>query len=383
MMTEGKVPYLSGCVLYLLLREATLPDATARQHKDGIKDEHSNPTFMADLVYTFTGVQMKGVSTDTSNYREGKSEGTVNVPFNSPANISTYNNTVRNRYTDALDRMCDFVRWHLNLEMREWLVKACLDIIENDEDIADTDLFCVRSNGTFLSKADLRSESAFELQPFLIGVLHYILTHRADKNSLGVPTMAANSEKVKYKERQYKGNLGDNITRLITVTMYEKPKATPEVPTTNEEPALTPDAVMDKSDDKIIEDAMHRAGKQMAATFGAVDIPKVNTEGVAKVLETVATVSKECTPDYAQENLVRGISTMAAAFEAHKHDLAVRIRNGGSKEEAGAETDIPEPDVEPARQENRTTIIQQQTNVIQNGDNNINVTNNGTMNFNF
>lgn len=382
-MTEGKVPYLSGCVLYLLLREATLPDATPRQHKDGVKDEHKNPDFMADLVYTFTGVQTKGVGTDTSNYREGKSEGTVNVPFNYPSNISTYNNTVRSRYTDALDRMCDFVRWHLNPEMREWLVKACLDVIENDEDIADTDLFCMRSDGTFLSKADLKNESAFELQPFLIGVLHYILTHRAGKNSLGIPTMAANSEKVKYKERQYKGNLGDNITRLITVTMYEKPKATPEVPITNEEPVLTPDAVMDKSDDEVIEDAMHRAKKQMAATLGAVDIPKVNTEGIAKALATVAAVSKECTPDDAQENLVRGISTMAAAFEAQKHGLAEKIRNSAGKEEAGSGTDIPEPDVEPTRQENRTTIIQQQTNVIQNGDNNVNITNNGTMNFNF
>ena len=382
-MTEGKVPYLSGCVLYLLLREATLPDATPRQHKDGVKDEHKNPDFMADLVYTFTGVQTKGIGTDTSNYREGKSEGTVNVPFNSPGNISTYNYTVRNRYTDALNRMCDFVRWHLNPEMREWLVKACLDVIENDEDIADTDLFCVRSNGDFLSKAELKSESVFELQPFLIGVLHYILTHRAGKNSLGIPTMAANSEKVKYKERQYKGNLGDNITRLITVTMCEKPKATPEVPIINEEPVLMPDAVMDKSDDEVIEDAMHRVGKQMTATLGAVDIPKANTEGIAKALATVAAVSKECTPDNAQENLVRGISAMAAAFEAQKHDLAEKIRNSVGKEEADSGTDMPEPDVEPAHQESRTTIIQQQTNVIQNGDNNVNVTNNGTMNFNF
>ena len=31
----------------------------------------------------------------------------------------------------------------------------------------------------------------------------------------------------------------------------------------------------------------------------------------------------------------------------------------------------------------KTTVIQQQTNVIQNGENNFNLTNNGTMNFNF
>ena len=32
--------------------------------------------------------------------------------------------------------------------------------------------------------------------------------------------------------------------------------------------------------------------------------------------------------------------------------------------------------------ESKTTIIQQQTNVVQNGENNFNLTNNGTMNFN-
>ena len=38
---------------------------------------------------------------------------------------------------------------------------------------------------------------------------------------------------------------------------------------------------------------------------------------------------------------------------------------------------------EPVQEDKKTTIIQQQTNVIQNGDNNVNVTNNGTINFNF
>ena len=42
-MTGKNVPFLSGCVLYLLLRKAALPDASAREHQDGIKDEHKNP----------------------------------------------------------------------------------------------------------------------------------------------------------------------------------------------------------------------------------------------------------------------------------------------------------------------------------------------------
>ena len=111
---ENKTPFLSGCVLYLLLRKATLPDASPRQHQEGVKDEHKNPIFMADLVYTFTGVQTIGSSSDTSNYREGKLEGSINVPFNDTAYISAFDDTVKNRYKVALNRVCDFVKWHLN-----------------------------------------------------------------------------------------------------------------------------------------------------------------------------------------------------------------------------------------------------------------------------
>ena len=36
-----------------------------------------------------------------------------------------------------------------------------------------------------------------------------------------------------------------------------------------------------------------------------------------------------------------------------------------------------------AGEDKKTTVIQQQTNVIQNGDHNVNLTNNGTINFHF
>lgn len=67
-MVEKKVPYLVGCVFYLLLRKAGYEGTTARQRKAGIKDDYKNPTFMADLVYTFTGYQTVGSSGDTSTY---------------------------------------------------------------------------------------------------------------------------------------------------------------------------------------------------------------------------------------------------------------------------------------------------------------------------
>lgn len=362
---ENKTPFLSGCVLYLLLRKATLPDASPRQHQEGVKDEHKNPIFMADLVYTFTGVQTIWSSSDTSNYREGKLEGSINVPFNDTAYISAFDDTVKNRYKVALNRVCDFVKWHLNPEMRGWFVKACLDIIENDEDIDDADLFYCREDGSPMSKAELKTESEFELQPFLLGVLHYVLTHRADQNERGIATLDANSTKVKYKERRYSGHLGDGITRTVSAALYEQ--------TENEEPDVLPEGssvspepeVLDEqSDDEVINGAVLRAGKTLLSAFEAVEMPKINTEAMAG-----------------------GLATFAAAFEAQKHSMAEEIRKNSRSGEASSGSVDPdtdeEADAEPVQEDKKTTIIQQQTNVIQNGDNNVNVTNNGTINFNF
>ena len=344
-MPEKKIPYLCGCVLYLLLRKATLPDASPRQHKEGVKDEHKNPIFMADLVYTFTGVQTVGSDTDTSRYREGKKEGSINVPFNDSAYISSFDDTVKHRYSEALDRVCQFVTWHLNPEMRGWFVKACLDVIDNDEDIEDDDVFYIKGDGSTISKSGLRTESVFQLQPFLLGILHYVLVRRADKNSLGIPTLDANSEKIRYKERRYNGQLGSSITRTITVKLYEKKEIADVIgpgATRNEpEPALVSSGVAEQTDDEVLDGAILRTGEVLVSTLSAINTPKINTEAIADSLASFAAAAKACTPDDTQkENLAQGVSALATALEAQKHAMAERIRQNNKK----ADSSEDEPD---------------------------------------
>ena len=218
--------YLSGCVFYLLLREAAYSGKSARQRKDGVKDSHRNPIFMADLVYTFTGYKTAGAPSDTSKYREGKIEGTVNLPFDELSTIAAYDNVIRSRYQDALDRMLEFSAWHLNPDKREWLIKALLDVVLNDEDIQEEDMFCLSTDGAFISKKNMRNAEVFEYQPFLIGILHYILTKRAGKNSLGVPTLQAITAKDKGQERRYIGHLGEKLN--ASVVLYGEVRASSE-----------------------------------------------------------------------------------------------------------------------------------------------------------
>ena len=210
--------YLSGCVFYQLIKEATYARTSARQRKDGVKTQHSDQNIMTDLIYTFTGDRPNCPRSDVSRYRAGKIEGSVSLPFSDRSSIASYDDIVRTRYFDALNRMLEFTDRHLNPVKKDWLIKALLDVIENDESIPETDMFYVQSDGTSVSKRDMSTMLSFEYQAFLVGVLHYILTKRAGKNSLGVSTLDAITVKIQGQERKYVGHLEEEST----VKVYEK-----------------------------------------------------------------------------------------------------------------------------------------------------------------
>ncbi|MBQ5522985.1 MAG: hypothetical protein IIT86_09275, partial [Oscillospiraceae bacterium] len=243
---------------------------------------------------------------------------------------------------------------------------------------------------TSISKAELRNETIFELQPFLLGIIHFILLHRADCNYLGIPTLDANSSKVKYKERQYNGHLGDAIMRTIIVNLYEKKDSQEVVKTAAAPASLTAvDDDGDQTDDEVINGSLLRTGEALASVLGSINTPKINTEAMAGAIATVAAAAKAVTPDDQQkENIMQGAAAIATAFKVQRHSWAEQIRHSQRQGKAASESETTEdektaPGEDPGQEEKKTTIIQQQTNVIQNGDNNVNVTNNGTMNFNF
>lgn len=298
-MSDVNKTYLCGGVLFFMLMKATYPDGSAKDHLDGVKDGHKAPDVMSDLIYTFTGSRSFGSGKDTSNYRECKIEGTVNVPFNDETYINSYEDTVKFRYSEALKRMCEFSHWHINPAMKEWLVKALLEIVENDDEIDNNDNFYVMSDGSFMNKVGIRKKNEYEFEAFLVGVLLYILKNRCNKNYFGIDTLNFYGDKKPYKEREHKGNAGKSIERNIIVTLSSIPE-----------------------------------------------------------------------DDY--------VSSLEEEYEDN-------VGNEHSYENTNNGTGNPEYEEPPEfeNEDKKFTIIQHQTNVIQHGENNINLTNNGVMNFDF
>ena len=243
-MNENKGYFLSGGVLFFMLTQATLPNGSPRDHRDGVKDDHSEPILMTDFIYTFTGSRNYGTAKDTSKYKDCDSEGSINTPFNDASAISTYDDTVRNRYDEALSRMDEFVTWHLNPEKRFWLVKALIEILENDTAVTRDDLFFTNLSGIGYTIEAIKKETGFCMPALLVGLLHYVLTKRCGRNADGAMTLNSISEKKPRKPRKYIGRLGEGITRHIDVTF--------SAPQRKEAPSESADAHEEATDPEVV-----------------------------------------------------------------------------------------------------------------------------------
>ena len=272
--------YLCGCVLFFLLLQSVKPNGNARSHISGNHDEHSDPIVMNELIRTFTGDDYSISAKDTSQYKDGKTEGTKNIPFNDCVKISVYQKLINNNYLLALDRMKVFIDKHFDRQTSEWFVGAVLEIIQKDDSISDSQKFYTMANGKAITKGQLLKNKSFELEPFLV------LSERRGENKKGVATLNILGKKENRKPRVFSSDIGQMTAKKITVSGWVK--------------------------------------------------------------------------DWSSDS----------------------AQNKKTSSDESEKVDIIEPQKHDERSRANQTVINHQTNVVQNGDHNINLTNNGTINMN-
>lgn len=221
-MANKKIPYLCGGTLFFLLVQAKKPRAKAREREKGISDGLQDPVMMEGLIQAITGnssyAYPESLKKNTSQFRECRIDGSMYIPFNDPAAASSYDYEITNSYTSVLLRMNKFAEDFLDPTKADWLVRVLLDVIDQDMDISDDDHFYIHSDGTFLSKSEMLSAICLELQPFLIGVVHYILTNRRD-NLAGKDTLEDWGIKASERsERKLKPDFSLGKFRTVSVT---------------------------------------------------------------------------------------------------------------------------------------------------------------------
>lgn len=327
-MTPTYVPYLCGGILFSLILQARKTRTKARDKFYGGSDGLKDTDVMIGLVEVvtgdcFTSSQGKTFAKCTTQFKTCQNYGTTYIPFTDSSVVSTFNSSVKQKDPDLLKRMSEFVNKYINELRSEWLVKALFEVIQNDNEIDPNTIFAVSSK-IETTKKDLDTIAEVELPIFLLSVLSLILNERKE-NSKGRPTFEAwHTQSGPQAPWKYKADVGTTIERNITVKINCE---------SNESTFTAAD----------VSDSLVREDPKKSATDRIND--KIFASGQA-----LSDTWKKAVENLADEMYERNSPT---------NDEADSLEH---KEEAA------------------TTIIQQQTNVVQNGDNNINLTNNGTIN---
>lgn len=428
-MTPTKVPYLCGGILFSLILQARKTRTKARDKLKGGSDGLKDTDVMMGLVEVVTGdcfdsAQGTTFGKCTTQFKTCQDYGTTYIPFTDPSVISSFNSLVNKKDPTVLKRMTEFINRFINNAKTEWLVKAIFEVLQNDNEISDDTSFMV-SSSVITAKNDIESVSEVELPFLLLSTLDFILKERPD-NTKGRKTFEMwHQQKTPQSQWKYIGSVGNTISRSIkvaatvdvdTVTPIESQNncteaaPTEKTKTTSEKPRLVIDNLNE-------EDAQYL--KQIRKQ--AKPILKYCIENDPSAGDTKLSLAVELTDfnrnwqvevreitDYALRILLNDIMQVFDEYSYYISDKFLRLipermvlwfRNESFEEGEQlrevlrpetikiryAMRDIylrlyPVPEDDKTKKQN-ATIIQQQTNVVQNGDNNINLTNNGTINF--
>lgn len=214
-MANGTVPYLCGGTFLCQILRAEKPTATATEHTKGKKDSLSEPETFRRLISIYQLKDFIGGSTlgpYTTKYKSCQDSLPPFTQFTDNDLRRKFDFAVKKRNSAALRMMWDFVNEFIDVEGKgEQLVRCLLGMIKDDGGILPDDIFIL--NGKSVSKRELVEMHRIEIEPFLLGVWHYIIMHRADKNENG----SATYQSWYAGRKDYRGNVGSGISDDIIV----------------------------------------------------------------------------------------------------------------------------------------------------------------------
>jgi len=215
-MSSQKDVLLSAGLLFLLIDEIKLDKLTQEYYLAGNSDPQAKPIVLSDLIYVFTEHKYTIPDPECSKFITCGSNGSKNIPFNKQSYADTFDDMINNNYPVALSRMKRFLNDHIDRNREKWLVKALIDVIENDDAIGDETLLFINENGSPVKKSALSSIDDYCVDSLVLGVLHYLVVHRNGMNRQGAGAFKENSCK-ENNEHKYNGSFGSKLGKRIKI----------------------------------------------------------------------------------------------------------------------------------------------------------------------
>lgn len=181
-MTTIEYPRLCGGTFFTLVLQALRQRMKAREHYSGDSDGLSDPEVLVGLIkvinpdYTDPGKEnLKGTA---NNYKACKISNSTYLPFDDEQVISAFDSKVKTAYQSVLNRMVGFVNDFLDMSETVHkdvnLIRAIVDLVQQDQTIKAGDEFFIGQNGEKKKKATLGDLKEVCLPSFLLGVWHFI-----------------------------------------------------------------------------------------------------------------------------------------------------------------------------------------------------------------
>lgn len=227
-MTNIEYPRLCGGTFMTLVIQALLQRKKAREHYKGESDKLNDPDVLVGLItvinpdYEDPGKAV--LKTKANDYKSCKLSTGQYLPFGDKLAIEVFDQRVRNNYLAARNDMCifvdSFIETGTKLQKDVRLVKALIDLIEQDESIDDSEEFLVGENGDAVRKDQLRTLKRVCLPSFLLGIWHFIVINRKN-NKVGQLTYDTWCPENGGGTREYEGTMGDGISIEFDVYTLE------------------------------------------------------------------------------------------------------------------------------------------------------------------
>ncbi|MCF0186971.1 MAG: hypothetical protein HUJ98_10850 [Bacteroidaceae bacterium] len=112
------------------------------------------------------------------------------MKFETSSLIEGFDVKVRQNYSEAMAAMDAFIDAFLDDgDLGEHLIRALLEVISQDKSIKNEDRFVIDCSNREVDKKTLLEMKQINARQFILGVWHFIILKRGDKNKLGQETV--------------------------------------------------------------------------------------------------------------------------------------------------------------------------------------------------
>ena len=232
-MTNIEYPRLCGGTFMTLIIQALLPRKKAREHYNGEGDKLNDPDVLVGLIKVINPdykEPYKGtLKTKANDYKSCKLSTGQYLPFGDKVAVGVFDERVTKDYASARADMSifieNFIETGTKLQKDVRLVKALMDLIQQDDSIGDDVEFLVGQDGEAVRKDRFDDLDSVCLPSFLLGIWHFIVVNRK-KNKIGRDTYDIWCPENGSGPREYQGTMGESITRKIDVYVLNEDETT-------------------------------------------------------------------------------------------------------------------------------------------------------------